>query len=115
MRLNAGYIVGFLKLGLDRVINKEVLERMGINMHLLNSIAKRKAAFFGHICRASSGHDIATLLEGRVDGIRSRGAQRRRWIDDIKDCFSIVDYGTLKRITEDRNTWKLLIDNLQLS
>ena len=38
----------------DKVSNKEVLQRMGINMHLMNSIAKRKATFFGHICRSSS-------------------------------------------------------------
>ena len=47
-------------------------------MHLLSSIAKRKAAFFGHICRGSSGNDIVTILEWSVDGIRSRGAQRRK-------------------------------------
>ena len=81
----------------DRVSNKEVLERMGINMHLLNSIAKRKAAFFGHICRGSSGDDIETILEGRVEGIRSRGAQRRKWTDDIKDWFNIADYHGCKR------------------
>ena len=51
-------------------------------MHLLNSTAKRKAAFFGHICRGSSGHDIEIILEGRVDDIRSRGAQRSKWTDD---------------------------------
>ena len=30
-------------------------------------------------------NDIMTILEGRVDGIRSRGAQRRKWTDGIKD------------------------------
>ena len=25
------------------------------------------------------------ILEGRVDGMRSRGAQRRKWTDGIKD------------------------------
>ena len=58
------------------------------------SIAKRKAAFFGYICRGSSG--TMTILEGRVGGIRSRGAQRRKWTDDIKDWFNLKDYGSLK-------------------
>ena len=87
---------------------------MGINMHLLNSIAKRKAAFFGHICRGSSGNGIETILEGKVDDIRSRGAQGRIWTDDLKDWFSSTDYGSLKRTSEDRKAWKLLIDNLRL-
>ena len=84
----------------DRVSKKEVLERIGIKMRLLSSIAKRKAAFFGHICRWSSGKDILTILEGRVD--------------DVKDWFNIKDYGSLKGLSEDREAWKLLIDNLRL-
>ena len=96
----------------DRVSNKEVLERIGIKTHLLSSIAKRKAAFFGHICRGSSGKDILTNLEGRVVGTRSQGAQRRKWTDDVKDWFNIKDYGSLKRLSEE--AWKLLIDNLRL-
>ena len=31
---------------------------------------------------------------------------------DIKDWFSITDYGSLKRASEDRKAWELLIDNL---
>ena len=61
-----------LKISLkDKVSNKEVLQKIGINMHLMNSIAKRKAAFFGHICRSSSGNDVVIILEGSVEGIRS--------------------------------------------
>ena len=54
------------------------------------------------------------ILEGGVDGIRSQGAQRRKWTDDVKDWFIITDYGSLKRLSEDREARKLLIDNLRL-
>ena len=104
-----------LKIGWkDKVSNKEVLERMEIKMRLLSSIAKRKTAFFGHICRGSSGMDMLKILEGRLDDIRSRGAQRRRWTDDVKDRFNITDYGSLKSLSEDIEAWKLLNDNLRL-
>ena len=36
-------------------------------MQLMNSLSKRKAAFFGHICRGSSGNDVVTILEGSVE------------------------------------------------
>ena len=62
---------------------------MGINMHLMNSIAKQKAAFFGHICRGSSGNDVT-------------------------DWLNTADYGSLKRISENRTAWKVLIDNVWL-
>ena len=59
--------------------------------------------------------DTLKILEGRLDDIRSRGAQRRRWTDGVKDRFNITDYGSLKRLSEDRENWKLLNDNLRLS
>ena len=43
-----------------------------------------------------------TILEGSVDGIRSRGAQRRKRTDGIKDLPNIRDYGSLKRTSEVR-------------
>jgi len=53
-------------------------------------------------------------LEGSVDGIKSREAQRRKFTGYIKDGFSITDYGTLKMTSENRKAWKLLIDNVWL-
>ena len=55
-----------------------------------------------------------TILEGRVNGIRSRGAQRRNLTDNIKDWFRITDCGSLKRTSEDRSAKKLLMENLWL-
>jgi len=51
---------------------------MGIKMHLVSFNAKRKAAFFGNICKGSSGNDIVTIFEGNLGGKRSRGARRRK-------------------------------------
>jgi len=65
-------------------------------LHLCSIIATRKAAFFGHVCRGSSGNDVVTILEGSIYGVRSRGAQRRKWTDNIKDWFDVTDYGSLK-------------------
>lgn len=45
----------------DKVNNRELLRRMGEGMYLMNSRAKRKAAFFGHICRGSRGDDFASI------------------------------------------------------
>ena len=67
---------------------------MGIKVQFLNSIAKRKVACFGHI---AEGH----VLEGSIDGKRLRAAQGREWTDNIKDWFTITDYGSLRRTSED--------------
>ena len=86
----------------DKFSNKELLQRIRIRMHLMNSIAKRKAVFFGHICRCLNGNDVVTILEGSVEGIRSRGAQRRKWSDNVTELLNITDYGSLKRTSDDR-------------
>ena len=40
---------------MDRIRNKEVLQKMNTAPKLLNIIVKRKAALFGHVARGSSG------------------------------------------------------------
>ena len=61
---------GVLNIGWkDWVSNREVLERIGMGMHLFSSIEKGKAAFFGHICRESGGNDIVAILEKSIDGM----------------------------------------------
>ena len=77
-RLTAGCIVQFQRLVGKTGLVTKVLEMMGIKMRLLSSTAKRKAAFIGHICRGLRVTDVLTTLEGRVDGIRSPGAQTRK-------------------------------------
>ena len=42
---------------------------MGLGSFLMGYIAKRTAAFFGHICRGSSGDDFVTIVEGCIEGI----------------------------------------------
>ena len=70
MCLNAGFIVGLLRsVGKTGLVIWKYYKRMGINMHLFSSIAKRIAAFLEHTCRGSSryqGHQkwmgLAPLL-----------------------------------------------------
>ena len=50
---------------------------MGIDSNQMDSNAKREAEFFGHIYKGSSGDDLITVVEGCVEGMRLRGAQRR--------------------------------------
>jgi hypothetical protein len=67
----------------DHRTNEAVLEEMETERELMATIRKRKLQFFGHVIRA---RNLCThILEGRVHGKRSRGRQRRRWSDDIKD------------------------------
>ena len=39
-------------------------------VHRTSKDAKRKDAFFGHICRGSSGNDVVTILKKSGEGTR---------------------------------------------
>ena len=67
----------------ERVTNKEVLERIPFNKcQLLNIVKKSKLSYFGHLKR----HVLEKIfLEGRMEGRRSRGRPRRRWTQYISD------------------------------
>ena len=62
----------------DRVTNEEVLRRMGNNAEVVDIIKSRKLRYYGHMRR----HDSVQrdLLEGRVEGKRSRGRPITTWI-----------------------------------
>ena len=63
--------------------NESVLQEMETERQFVATIRKRKLQYFGHIIRAQNL--CTNILVGRIDGKRSRGRQRRRWLDDIRD------------------------------
>ena len=67
----------------EKKTNKEVCAMLNIQPTLLKTIQSRKLKYFGHIKRH---HTICKeILEGKIEGKRARGRQRRTWLDDIKD------------------------------
>ena len=61
----------------DRVTNEEVLRRMGNNAEVVDIIKSRKLRYYGHLEDTTVQRD---LLEGRVEGKRSRGRPITTWI-----------------------------------
>ena len=90
----------------DRRTNESVLREMQTQRQIVATVKKRKLQYFGHIVRAQN---ISThIMEGRIDGRRSRGRQRRRWTDDIKDWtgHTLTECTSIAR---DRNRWRALV------
>jgi len=47
----------------------------------------RRLRYFGHVERMGQERHPHIALHGRMDGVRSRGRPRRRWLDNIgQDC-----------------------------
>ena len=93
----------------DHKTNEEVLRMANTKRSLLSNIKERKLKYFGHIVRAQGIHRM--LLEGRINGKRSRGRPRTTWFDNIKE-WTKLSYGECVRIAEKRQDWRSLIFNL---
>ena len=93
----------------DRVSNEEILRRVGGKRNLVRMIKTRKMQYFGHIVRADGMQRL--LLDGKIEGVRRRGAQRRTWAKDITD-WAGKDYTTCIRLASNRTNWRLLVADL---
>ena len=86
--------------------NESVLKEMGTERKILETVKRRKLQYFGDVVRAQN---LCThILQGFVEGKRSKGRQRRRWIDDIKGWTS-RSAAECTTLAKDREGWRRLV------
>ena len=84
----------------DKVSNERVLERVGEQRQLMKLLRNRKKIWIGHVLRGEGL--MRDVMEGRMEGKRSRGRPRTGMLDDLIG----KTYGDMKRKAEDRDDWK---------
>ena len=71
-----------------RRLNQSILKETSPGCSLEGLMLKLKLQYFGHLmCRADSFEK--TLMLGKIEGRRSRGRQRMRWLDGITDSMDM--------------------------
>ena len=91
------------------IMNESILEEIGTRRILMETVKERKLRYFGHVTRAQN---ISThILQGRIDGRRSRGRPRKRWGDNVKEWTGDT-LTQCTRLAHDRRAWRRMVQQI---
>ena len=91
------------------ITNEEVLRRTGTDQEIVRQFKTRKLQYLGHLIRHNSSQ--LQLIEGNIEGRRSRGRPRNTWTTYITTTKG-MNYYQLKIAAEERKIWHGLVVNL---
>ena len=88
MLLNCGVEEDSLRVPWTERSNQSILKKINPEYSLEGLMLKLKLQYFGHPMRRVDSLG-KTLMLGKIEGRRTRGQQRMRWLDSITDSMDM--------------------------
>src|SRR6218665_1960308 len=95
----------------ETVRNEQTREELGAEETVVQKIKGRRLQWFGHVERMEEKRLPNAALHGHVEGKRSRGRQRKTWMDNVREDLKEknIDLTRIGEATRNREVWRNLV------
>ena len=89
----------------DKRTNQSIIDEVQPKERLLCFVRRRKLCYFGHVARGSAGELGNIILQGKVEGKRSRGRPKAAWADNVKTWTGLTLHQAVQQ-AQNRKQWR---------